>query len=61
MDIEKKTIPVICSWCGKITSLKEWEIECGKRIAPTHGICQRCLESAPLNASSDFPGKRSEI
>ena len=46
MDIEKKTIPVICSWCGRVTSLMEWDVECGKRIAPTHGICQRCLEIA---------------
>lgn len=25
--IEKKTIPVICSWCNRITSLMKWEVE----------------------------------
>ena len=58
LSIEKKTIPVIYSWCNRITSLMKWEVECGKRIAPTHGICQRCLETA---AHGYFPGKQGKI
>jgi len=42
VDEMAKTIPVACSWCGKIYHLKKWQIEKGHRSGISHGICPEC-------------------
>ena len=42
-DSEKKRIPKICSWCGKIFSIDDWEFQTGHKIHVTHGICPKCF------------------
>jgi len=44
MPVERKTIPVICPWCNRITLLRKWNVEEGKAVMPTHGICPKCLK-----------------
>jgi hypothetical protein len=39
-----KTIPIICPWCNTVTHLTKWEVEDGKKTAPSHGICPKCLK-----------------
>jgi ssDNA-binding Zn-finger/Zn-ribbon topoisomerase 1 len=42
VDDMPKTIPVACSWCGKVYHLKHWQIEKGRRSGISHGICPEC-------------------
>ena len=39
-----KTIPIVCSWCGKIYHIKKWTIEPGKPTGVSHGMCPKCAE-----------------
>jgi hypothetical protein len=42
IDDLPKTIPIACSWCGKIYHLKQWQLEKGRRSGISHGICPEC-------------------
>ncbi|HBC87242.1 MAG TPA: hypothetical protein DCZ94_09830 [Lentisphaeria bacterium] len=43
MDVERKTIPVVCPWCDKIFGVAKVEIEEGRKIGPAHKICKTCF------------------
>ncbi|HBC88570.1 MAG TPA: hypothetical protein DCZ94_16610 [Lentisphaeria bacterium] len=42
-SIERKTIPIVCPWCNRIVKVAKWAVTRGDKIAPTHGICEKCL------------------
>ena len=37
-----KTIPIVCSWCGRIYHIKQWLIKPGYPTGISHGMCSRC-------------------
>lgn len=41
--VPMKTIPLICSWCGKIYRIEKWKFEENQRTGVSHGICPDCL------------------
>ncbi len=42
VDDLMRTVPVICSVCGKIYHLKHWKATEGKETAVSHGMCPEC-------------------
>ena len=44
MPVEERSIPTVCSWCGKRFQIKKWKVEEGKATRITHGICPECAE-----------------
>ena len=39
-----KSIPKVCSWCNKIYSIENWQVEDEKKTGVTHGICPKCAD-----------------
>ena len=52
---ETKTIPVICSWCGKIMDTKKWSVLQGEAIAPDYGICPDCHKKVRIGSGKPAP------
>ncbi len=44
MDVERKTVPVICPWCDALAGVAKWEIERYGKIQVIHRICSRCMD-----------------
>jgi uncharacterized protein with PIN domain len=43
-DVDDRTIPSVCSYCGKIYKIDTWVVENGKKVGVTHGLCKECFE-----------------
>lgn len=41
---DDKSVPSICSYCGKIYKISKWSVEEGKKIGVSHGLCPECFE-----------------
>ncbi len=43
-----KSIPKVCSWCNKIYSIENWQVEDERKTGVTHGICPKCADKLQL-------------
>jgi len=52
LELEEKTIPVICSRCDTIFQLPRWLVAEGKRVGPSHGLCPQCHDDLLIEHES---------
>jgi hypothetical protein len=57
-DLTNKTIPKICSFCGKVYELESWRIKGNRRIGVSHGICPDCLKTQTEILSRKSSGEK---
>jgi hypothetical protein len=43
IPLKMKTIPMLCSWCGRIYELRVFEFQEHQKTGVSHGICPDCL------------------
>jgi hypothetical protein len=55
MPREDKSIPSICSRCGKIYKINTWLIDEGKKIGVSHGYCEECFEKVRTELEGAAP------
>ena len=59
VDDLMRTVPVICSCCGKIYHLKQWKTAKGQETVVSHGICPECEAKQKEGAEGKNTDKRS--
>jgi len=57
LDVERKTIPVFCPWCNKISGVAKTDVACSVKISPAYKACRRCRDF--ISQGKSFPGRRS--
>ena len=43
LDVERKTVPIICPRCNAITGVVEWHVERNRKTSPVYMVCQRLV------------------
>ena len=43
LDVERRTVPVICPWCNAIDGIARMEVGSSTKISPVYMICEKCL------------------
>ena len=68
VDDLMRTVPVICSWCGKIYHLKQWKTAKGQETVASHGMCPECeakqkegVAGSDTDKQSPSPGKKTAV
>ena len=56
-----KSIPVSCSWCGRIYSVELRSVSEGMKTGVSHGICRRCLEAAAEAQQDEEEGESARL
>ncbi len=51
--MDRKTLPVICSWCNDLTGVAKVSYMDEGKVAPLYRICARCMDY--LNRKAVFP------
>ena len=56
LDVENKTLPVFCPWCGIILGVAKIDVARFARISPAYKACRKCRDF--INEGKSFPGSR---
>ena len=43
LDVERKTVPIICPKCNAITGVVKWHVERNRRTSPVYMVCRRLV------------------
>lgn len=58
LDVERKTLPVMCPWCDVIVGVAKTDVARFDRISPAYKACRRCRDF--INDGKSFPGGKGK-
>ena len=44
LEVERKTVPVMCPWCNSIVGVTETDVLHSNKISPAYKACCKCGE-----------------